>query len=433
MPLSLLRQMRQMNREQWASPDRLEAVQLSKLKRQAARAWQYSPFYRERFSSVGFEPGDLKSIEDLKRLPITTKAEIQAAGNDAFCTDLDLDSCVWLKTSGSSGSPLSLPFTNADKSHRVLKEIRALIANGYKLTDRMIIFVEPWCIVEKKNLLQKFGLLRREYMSIFTDLPEQLDRIKTLKPHVIYGYTSSLRIIAEYLTATKEKIPIPKVLMTAAELLDPATRKLLKNGFGIEPADFYGSMEFGWIGWQCNERCGYHINSDCLIVECLKNGYPAEPGEEGELVVTNLHSDAAPLIRYVSGDTGVLSSEKCRCGRSLPILASINGRLADCISLPDGRMVSPYTVTCTIEEIPGVGQFQVVQNSDWTVNIRLIPSSKAINTEDVRTAVKNILGKGVDVVVELTSSLPLEPNGKFRVVKSNARSSQAAVTSDDSM
>lgn len=433
MPLSLLRQMRQMNREQWASSDRLEAVQLSKLKRQVTRAWEHSPFYRERFTSAGFEPGGLKSTADLNRLPITTKAELQAAGNDAFCIDMDLESCIWLKTSGSSGSPLSLPFTSADKSRRVLKEIRALMANGYKVTDRMIIFVEPRCLVEKKNTLQKLGLLRRDYMSIFADPADQLNRIRTLNPQVIYGYTSSLRIIAEHLAVTREKIPMPKVLMTAAELLDPAARNLLKDGFGIEPVDFYGSMEFGWIGWQCHERRGYHINSDCLIVECLRDGRPVEPGEEGELVVTNLHSDAAPLIRYVSGDTGVLSSERCRCGRSLPILASLNGRLADCILLPDGRLLSPYTVTCTIEEIPGVGQFQVVQDSDGTVNIRLTPSSNTLDIDDVRTAVKDMLGEGVDVVVEVTSSLPLEPNGKFRVVKSSAGYTQAAEMSVDSI
>ncbi|MEN6372140.1 MAG: hypothetical protein ABFD64_09030 [Armatimonadota bacterium] len=418
MPLSLLRQMRRINRDQWIEPDNLEAVQLHRLKRQVKRAWDYSPFYRERLSSAGFEPGDLKSIDDLRRLPVLTKSELQAAGGDAFCSDIDLDSCVWLKTSGSSGSPLSLPFTSRDKSHRVLKELRALMAHGYKFTDRMIIFVEPRCMVEKKNSLQKLGLLRRDYVSIFADQPDQLARIESIHPQVIYGYTSSLRIIAESLAHNNSSLPVPKVLMTAAELLDPATRKLLKDGFGTEPADFYGSMEFGWIGWQCQERHGYHINSDCLIVECLKDGQPAGGGEEGELVITNLYSDAAPLIRYSSGDSGVLSSEKCRCGRSLPILESLTGRLADCISLPGGRKVSPYTVTCAIEDIPGVGQFQVVQRKDWTVNISLVPSSRNLNTDDVRTAVQKMLGHDVAVVVEATSRLPLDPNGKFRVVRS---------------
>lgn len=426
MPLSLLRQMRQINRDQWIESDSLEAVQLQRLRRQVKRAWEKSPFYRERLSSIGFEPGDLKSLDDLRRLPVLTKSELQSAGTDVFCSDIDVDDCIWMKTSGSSGSPLSLPFTKQDKSHRVLKELRALMAHGYKFTDRMIIFVEPRCLVEKKNVLQKLGLLRRDYISIFADLSDQIAKIKALRPQVIYGYTSSLRIIAESLVRSHFPLPVPKVLMTAAELLDPAARKLLKDGFGSEPADFYGSMEFGWIGWQCPERRGYHINSDCLIVECLKDGQPAMDGEEGELVITNLYSDAAPLIRYSSGDTGILSSEKCRCGRSLPILSSLTGRLADCISLPDGRKLSPYTVTCAIEDIPGVGQFQIVQKKDWTVNISLIPSSHNLNADDVRTAVRNMLGPDVDVIVEATSKLSLEPNGKFRVVRSHISPLQSA-------
>lgn len=429
MVVPLLNEMLKLNRQQWLSENELKNIQLAGLKRQVTRAWQHSPFYRERFESVGFHPSDLKRVSDLEKLPVVTKAELVGAGRDAYCSDIDLDSCLKLSTSGSSGKPISLPFTKHDKSHRVLKELRALMANGYKMTDRMLILVDPDDMVKGKLLPQKLGLLRRDYMSIFDDESVQLPRMKALRPHVLYSYTSTLRILAERLVSGQELIPTPKILMTAAELLDPATRKLLREAFGVEPVDFYGCMEFGWIAWQCQERDGYHINSDCLIMECLNNGKSAAPGEEGELVITNLHSDAAPLIRYAIGDTGILGEGKCACGRSLPMLKRVNGRLADCIVLPDGRKRSPYFITCAVENVPGVSQFQIVQEKEDSLIVRLV-SGTGVSESAVRDTIRNALGVPVNVTVEVVESLQREANGKFKVVKSMVNTRKAVTASE---
>lgn len=418
MVASLLFEMMRLDRQQWANLKKADSVQFGKLQKQLERANRFSKFYSERFKAVGFQPEDLKSVNDLRKLPLTTKVDLQSAGNDVFCSDVDLDSALWLKTSGSGGSPLSLPFTKRDKDLRVLKELRAYRANGYRMSDCAVLIVEPRSMVKEKIPLQRLNLLRREYVSIMDPEVEQLERIKALKPAVIYGYTSSLRILAEKAIAQGLQIPKPKMLISSAELLDPPTRRLLTQGFGVEPNDFYGSMEFGWIAWQCQHRKGYHINSDCLIVECLKDGVPARPGEEGELVITNLHSDAAPLIRYVSGDTGVMAPEMCACGRNLPVLLSVNGRLADCIILPDGRKVSPYTVTCAIEEVSGVSRFKVVQERVDEIAVQLLGGSKGLCRDEVRRAIQAELGQQVKISVDHVESLPTEPNGKFKVVKS---------------
>lgn len=421
--------MYKLKRQQWASNDELEQIRLEGLRRQIWRAWQYSPFYQQKYSSIGFHPNDLKEVADLQKLPVITKAELVEAGVSAHCTDLDISRCVTLSTSGSTGRPLALPFTTHDKAHRVLKELRGLMASGYKMTDRMLILVDPHDMVKNKLPLQKMGLLRRDYMSIFADEAVQLPRIKALRPDVLYSYTSTLRILAEQLISGNALLPKPKILMTAAELLDQNTRQLLTGAFGVEPVDFYGCMEFGWIAWQCPERRGYHINSDCLILECLQDGKPAIPGEEGELVITNLHSDAAPLIRYAIGDTGILGDSKCTCGCTLPMLQRVNGRLADCIVLPDGRKKSPYAVTCAVESVPGVRQFQVIQESEDLLRIRLGSGSDA-NDLVVLKAVQDALGLPVKVIVEHVSNLQRETNGKFKVVKSMVTSKKAVTTAE---
>lgn len=418
MPLSLIQELWRLNKQQWKSPEEIEKLQLAKLQRQIKRAYEHTSYYRSKLDAAGIKPNSIRRLSDLQWLPLTTKSDVVAAGDALYAQDIHQDECVWMKTSGSSGSPLSLPFTKSDKDHRALKELRALMANGYNFSDKMLIFVEPRCVVKEKALPQKFGLIRRDYMSIYDSEEEQLNRINELQPEVIYGYTSTLRILGEVLAGSRKLTKPPKILMSSAELLDPATRRLIKEGFGIEPNDFYGSMEFGWIAWQCQERSGYHINSDCVIAECLKDGKPVAPGEEGELVITNLHSDAAPLIRYVTGDTVSFTTEKCKCGRTLPRIASVNGRLADCISLKDGRKLSPYVVTCAVEDVPGVRQFQVIQDKDGTINVNLLESRYEVDESRVRNAVEKALGSQEKIIVQLTSNLLLEPTGKFRVVKS---------------
>lgn len=407
-----------LNRQQWASLEQLESIRLTKLKRVLTHAWENSPFYRSIFSAANVHPEDITSISDLQKLPVVTKTSLLSADDSVICRNAQLDKCKTLSTSGSSGQPIRLPFTLQDKDHRVLKELRALTANGYRPTDRMAVIVAPSDIVKKQQVFQRFGILRRYYMSVFTEDTELMAKLHELQPQVLYSYTSTLRILGEGILSGKYPPIRPKLLISAAEVMDPSARIILTRAFGVPPNDFYGSMEFGWIAWQCPERYGYHINSDCLILECLRDGRPAKPGEEGELVVTNLHSDAAPLIRYATGDTGVISDRKCACGRTLPILERVGGRLADCILLSDGRSVTPYTITCAIEDIPGVRQFQIIQEETGLIRVKLLDGLETPSLDNVRNAIRRAVGNSTSVVVQIVDSLQNEPNGKFKVVKS---------------
>jgi phenylacetate-CoA ligase len=400
-----------------ASSD-LDRIRFAKLNRQVRRAWEQTDFYREKFSAVGFDPTDFRSLADLQKLPIVGRQELRAAGHRAYSRDVSLEGCTWVETSGSTGSPMHLPLTRRDKTHRVLKDIRALMVNGYHPRDTMIILADPDDTPKRKALIQRLGFLRRDYKSIFADVDEQAAKLREFQPDVIYSYASCLRILAERLREDGHVVPKPKMVVSAGEVLDFATRRLITETFEVEPTDFYGAMEFGWIAWQCPERNAYHINTDCLIVECLSDGQPVAPGKEGELVITSLHSDAAPLIRYATGDVGRLSASRCKCGRSLPMLASVSGRIADCIVLPGGRTFSPYFVTCALKHVPGVSQFQVIQEGPTNIRVRLIPVDQRLPDQTVSRAIRGALSSDVSVVVEHTDVLRPEPNGKFRVVKS---------------
>ena len=418
MSVSLLPEFLRLTRQQWESQDRLDEIRLAKLRRQVTRAWELSPFYRERFEAAGFHPSQLKTLADLSRLPITSRTDFIAAGERAYCSDVDIRKCVFAKSSGSSGAPVRVPLTRRDKAHRVLKELRALQASGFKFTDRMMILWVPRATINSLPILQRLGILRRYYATVFADESEQLAGINAISPEALYTYTSNFRILAEAILSDGLPAPRPKLLITSAELLDQETRKLIARAFGTDPVDYYGSMEVGWIAWQCPERGGYHINSDCLIVECMKDGQPVATGEEGELVITNLHSDAAPLIRYSLGDTAVLSDRKCSCGRTLPLLEVLSGRMADYFVLPGGKRLSPYAVTSILRDVPGMRRFQVVQDSDVAVTVHVQATPQAPDVQTVQLAVQGALSPDFSVTVDYMESLPRDPSGKFNIVKS---------------
>jgi len=376
--------------------------------------------YREMYDVAGVYPDDIRGVGDLQRLPVVRKAEMRAVPENTYAANIDISKCMWMSTSGSDGSPLSLPFTQKDKARRVLKELRALSAGGFLPIHKMMLIIEPRAVVEKETWFQKLGLLRRKGLSLYLKPSEQLEWLVKCKPRVLYGYTSGICLLAEEAARAGVKLPFLKTVMTSAELLDPAVRKRITAGFGIEPTDFYGSMEFGWIAWECPEHQGYHVNSDCLIVECLRDGQPVGPGEEGEIVITNLQSDAAPLIRYATGDIGVWATDSCKCGRGLPLLKSIRGRMVDRIILPTGASLSPYMLTCAIDDIADIKRFQIVQDAQKNIIFNFVPLSGGEGTRLlIEERMREELGAEVYVDVRIVDHIEPGANGKFRVVKSD--------------
>jgi phenylacetate-CoA ligase len=196
-------------------------------------------------------------------------------------------------------------------------------------------------------------------------------------------------------------------------------RTFIRSVFQAEIFDYYSSNECGIIAWECREHSGYHIDSDNIIVELMKNGKPVPPGEEGEVVVTVLDSYAMPFIRYLLGDIAISMNERCRCGRGFPMLKMVTGRSNDCILLSNGRAVSPFLLTCAIEDIPGITKYQIIQEDLNKVKIKIVKNEEMPDVDllTIEQSIRALLDNTVEVEVLSVEEITRDTKtNKYRTV-----------------
>jgi len=262
------------------------------------------------------------------------------------------------------------------------------------------------------------GLLRHRYPSLLDDLDTKIRILMEGNYDVILGLSSDLFVLAEAMLERGIAPTPPKVVITFGEVIDTLQRRTIQQGFGRVPTDFYGSVEFGLIAWQCPEREGYHVNADLFILELVKDGTVVGPGEEGEVVITDLAPRAMPLIRFATDDWSSISGAACSCGITLPTLSHISGRIWDFLLLPSGKKIAPFYVTTQLEDIPGIRSFQVTQvsRSDVVVRYTRHPEVGEEPSPAILQALRPIIGETMQLHVREVGSIA-RPRGKFRVVE----------------
>jgi phenylacetate-CoA ligase len=401
---------RRATRRQRSAPARHRAEQERRLRAIVRHAYQTVPDYRARCEARGLRPDDIRSLADLPKLPIVTKAELQAVPEaDRLSSAFRRDALLGVLTSGSTGRPFTTFRELAAERRRTGYFLRALGAAGYRLGDRLMLVVER---------PQRPGTAWTGWRKLtFHEPPERLlEELNRHRPAVLYGYVSALRQLARHIRETGADAHRPRSVVTVSESLDPATRALLGDSFRAPVFDIYGSVEFGVIAWECATHDGYHVAEDSVLVETVQEG------EHGlcRLVITNLNVRAMPLIRYDLGDFATRGpAAPCPCGCSFGRLGSIQGRVIDSVERPDGGYVPPFSLTTAVSEAPGIRRFQIVQEELGLIRVRIERTSPPAGdlARHIGERVRAIVGDRVQVVVEAAPSLEPPPGVKFRVVE----------------
>jgi phenylacetate-CoA ligase len=191
---------------------------------------------------------------------------------------------------------------------------------------------------------------------------------------------------------------------------------------GTDPVSRYGITEIGFVAWQCERREGFHVNAEAYLVEVVRDGRPAAPGEVGALVVTDVWGRARPLLRYDTGDLAVAGDGNCPCGRSLPAIASIEGRTSESALLADGRVVTTRTVVDALAGTLRPGEFHLHQEGPDRFRVML---AERAGRDAVVRRLLSLLG---DVELQIEAGVPPPPAGapKTRAVSSDVPFSLSA-------
>jgi len=423
MSIALVYHLLKLLKNQWLTKQELEQLQQRKLQRIIKHAYERVSYYHKLFNSVGIKPEDIRSKEDLRYIPITSRTRIQnLPTNEITAQGVMLRDCHRMRTSGSTGIPLEIIKSEKDYQLSNLTMLRSLLANGYRLTDRHVVVHTPKR--PRRYWFQYLGLMRQNCISPFDNLGDQIRQLRQARPDLIRGLSSSLRRIAEEVKRRHVTGIFPRVVATGGELLDPKTRQIIQSGFRSKVVDFYNSYECGNIAWECGRYEGYHMNIDSLVIEIVNNAMSVRPGEKGEVLITSLDSYAMPLIRYRIKDIATGGESLCSCGRGLPLLRRIEGRTDDEIVLSNGAIVSPFELLCRLENIPGVLQFRVIQKKidSFVIQLNREPNAAPGTLMGrVRRELGGVLGDRCSIEIKIVDEIPRDPSGKVRSVISNVK------------
>jgi len=423
-------------------------------------AYETVDFYRREMDERGLSPDKFHTAEDLERLPLISAEDLarspmdfvsapyRRAGREVFMTSgstsglrkpifidnryivrriarSERDRCVVAKLSGESWIGLLAREFLADQGARPLGRLFGLLTAGH---NRLSIFPADFSSRTERGMWSEHSLIprkavHRHHLSPHASFEEALRRLDELRPRVVLSFGSYVDHFMRALAASGRSAALPRVWVYMGDMISPEARLLAEERFGVQLYSVYGAMEAGSIGFQCELRDGFHLNIDLCALRLIdEQGQTVAPGQPGEVVVSALDNRAMVLLNYRLGDWGTLQSSRCPCGRSLPVLARLEGRRSEVISLPSGQQLSVLNLEGAFApELRQTLQAQLEQEAPGRLRWRIVPTEGAD-----RDALKNAflaraadkLGADVELRIEFVDGIARTPQGKFKRVLS---------------
>ncbi len=415
----------ELDRTQWLPRERLEALQLARLQRLLIHASLKVPYYHELFRTAGFDPHQLRTSGDLQVLPFLTKDILRQNSSQLMAENSAEFQPRPHRSAGTTGQPVVIQMDRKRHSIAWADMYRWWSAGGWRLGDKQ--FVVAGAALRPRSLS---GLKAKIYARLnrfedFTafDLSEPvMDRLLTTLEHqtvspFVRGYASSIASLARH-ASLKDWNGSVRAVFTTAETLFPEQRKLIESALHGPVFDQWGCRDGGISAFECESHRGLHLAIENAYVEFLVDGRPARPGESGEVVATDLYSYAMPIIRYRVGDFATLSGETCPCGRGLPLIQSVQGRVSGFLIGGGGRRIHGEYFSHVFWETPWVKEFQIVQErlDEILVKIVVQATPPPSQVRQISGLMQNQVGSGVRVTLQFVDELPAGPMGKRQFV-----------------
>lgn len=394
------------------------------------------PYYRDKMQLLGLQPQHFQTTADLAKFPLTPKLDLTLQPELFSPASWDKRDGLTLQSSGTSGLRRSfrhdtksiLTSLAAGRRQRLALQHFTGKESGY----REAVINRPGhageqirAFIESRTLTPAGVELKRLYAPPSLPFSELLNRLNQFQPTVVRGIGSHLGAFYRWVHDSGASLHTPCAITYGADAMLPSDRQLIETSLGIPVVSTYQSVESLRIGFECEHRRGFHISTDQVAFRVVDSqGQDAGPGQRGELILTNLINRATVVLNYRLGDYVTLSEGPCPCGRSLPLICSVDGRLDDLIARPDGTKMPALVLLPPLQSIPGVRQVQIEQRNYDAFYLKILPfASQGFDRTDVEAVFRRQIGASVKIEIETVSRLESESSGKMKSFTSKVANS----------
>jgi len=415
--------------------DELREFQAQQIREMINLSYRTS-LYKEKYGAEGITAESIRSIDDIRSIPFTTKQDLRDYGTKGTIPEgFDLEKGFKVDTSGSTGKPVSiyrdlssiaLEMTTTSrimKSHHLSpKKTRISNIGDFTLANSY----DEECI--KKGVTDQLGFLHSlysgKYQNLYTGkkISELMQDLNTFQPDMIIAYPGVLIGLMKLKQEGMGEQFSPSHIVYSGGVLDPYTKKQIENTFDTHVLGLYTGTESGVIAFQCPHG-NFHVQADLVHIDAVDtNGEPVSPGEHGHVVVSRLYGGGTPIIRYTGMDDIITPIEgSCECGMHSPLIKNVEGRSIDSIVIPDGRIFPAATFTLIPGEVAQesgvdiIHRFQLIQHKKDQLEILVVINEEKRSQvasiesllQEIKKRYQNLIGptvhidiKEVDTVIE---------------------------------
>lgn len=428
--------LRSLHASQYWTADRISDYQFRSLKNLISHAYNKSVFYKQRFDGMGLKPEDIRSFSDFAKIPVLTKNDIREHLPDILTEPVTSANLYHSISGGTTGISIDVynDFDSLTRKRAALTRFEEW--GGWRMGEWQSLIWPAAVDMVKTTLKGKLrNILCEKAISLQMgviedeDIRVHLKELSVKRPTTIRGFPSQLTEVARYIHQEGVRVPPLRGVITTGEPLWPGDRQAIESAFKCRVFNSYRTREVGPIAQECENHDGLHVSAETLYLEVapLPQGDSTafNEADQGSIIVTDLTNYAMPFIRYQIGDIGFLRSTSCACGRGLPLLDNIGGRLTDVLYTCKGKRIAPVSIVPKLFHLLGImNQFKVVQEAfDQLRIVMKMPEPPADLLDRQRKVIEDIFGKKIQVTYDFVDEIPPLPSGKYPFIESRIKMS----------
>jgi phenylacetate-CoA ligase len=394
----------------------LKSLQERRLQALITHAARNVPYYRELYRRLGIHPEEIRTVEDLKNLPILTRRDVREhfdALHEEHEKRAPGRSLLSVQTTGSTGHPLTISLADSEFIQGLTFITYGFLRSGAKMTDSFAQILVP-STHRGSFLFERMGLLRQHFIDLRQGVERTISQLNEFQPKVIYSYPSFLALMAKEILQGHPLNHV-RLVITHGEMLSDRCRALLSQAFSCPVRDSYGAAEVFRIAFECQFN-RLHIIPDSVVVEFDES--TLDSNGAADIIVTPLYLKTMPLIRYKLGDRVILSEDPCPCGFNFTTIRKIVGRSDDDLTLPGGKRISARAINL-LENVPGIVEYQIIQKSRERFEVHVKPGAEygPVSRRQIeQTITGGCAPEAVQVDVRIVEAVRRTPNGKLNAV-----------------